>query len=834
MRLKHFFTKHNQAIRTLAVLFAAFCLLAGSAITFWVSTFKVPSLQTIQQRRVAESTKIYDRTGKTLLYDVSQNTKRTVVPIEKISDYAKKAAIAIEDRDFYNHRGVKPSSFLRAMLKNLTTLSLSQGGSTITQQVVKNSILTNEKWVSRKLKEWVLALQIEKVLIKDEILAMYLNEIPYGGTIYGIEEASETFFGKNAKEVGLAEAAYLASIPKAPTYYSPYGKNGEKLEERKNLVLGQMWKNGLINDKEYKTAKEEKVEFKPKEDSGIKAPHFVFYVIDYLKNKYGDDVLEKGGLKVVTTLDYTLQVMAEDIAHDYALENKEKFNAENAALVAIDPKTGGILVMVGSRDYFDTDIDGAFNVTLAKRQPGSTIKPFVYAEAFRKGYTPETALFNVKTQFATKCAGDDLTSENECYSPENYDNKFTGPITMREALAQSVNVPSVKTLYLAGLQDSIRLTRDMGVESLSVRGDYGLTLVLGGGEVTPLELTSAYGVFANDGMRNAYTPILEITSKDGGNLEKLEPQPIQVLEKEIALKISDILSDNVARAPAFGESSFLYFPSQDVAVKTGTTNNYKDAWIMGYTPSIAVGAWAGNNDNSPMEKKVAGFIVAPMWRAFMDRALALYPIESFEEPTRDYDITLKPVLRGVWTGGEAVLIDKVSKKLATEYTPKEALDSMARGGIHSILHWVNKDDPRGSIPTNPENDSQYTNWEYGVQKWVTENNIIEPPVSIPTQYDNIHTLYNMPKINIVSPDENTSFNSNQNIVISFSIFNPNPITKMELFLNGIKVADSNSKTAFLSFVPGALGIEPGSYPLSVSILDSIYNRATSEITITIE
>ncbi|MEK9185923.1 MAG: transglycosylase domain-containing protein, partial [Patescibacteria group bacterium] len=419
MRLKHFFTKHNQAIRTLAVLFAAFCLLAGSAITFWVSTFKVPSLQTIQQRRVAESTKIYDRTGKTLLYDVSQNTKRTVVPIEKISDYAKKASIAIEDRDFYNHRGVKPSSFLRAMFKNLTTLSLSQGGSTITQQVVKNSILTNEKWVSRKLKEWVLALQIEKVLIKDEILAMYLNEIPYGGTIYGIEEASETFFGKNAKEVGLAEAAYLAAIPKAPTYYSPYGKNREKLEERKNLVLGQMWKNGLINDKEYKTAKEEKVEFKPKEDSGIKAPHFVFYVIDYLKNKYGDDVLEKGGLKVVTTLDYTLQVMAEDIAHDYALENKEKFNAENAALVAIDPKTGGILVMVGSRDYFDTDIDGAFNVTLAKRQPGSTIKPFVYAEAFRKGYTPETALFNVKTQFATKCAGDDLTSENECYSPEN-------------------------------------------------------------------------------------------------------------------------------------------------------------------------------------------------------------------------------------------------------------------------------------------------------------------------------------------------------------------------------------------------------------------------------
>lgn len=834
MRLKRFFTKYHQAIKTLAVLFAAFCLLVGSAVILWVSTFKVPSLQTIQERRVAESTKIYDRTGKVLLYDVSQDTKRTVVPIEKISDYAKKAAIAIEDRDFYNHHGVKPSSFLRAMFINLTTFSLSQGGSTITQQVVKNSILTNEKWISRKLKEWVLALQLEKVLNKDEILAMYLNEIPYGGAIYGIEEASETFFGKSAKKVGLAEAAYLAAIPKAPTYYSPYGKNREKLEARKNLVLEQMWKNKLITNEEYKTAKEEKIEFKPKEDSGIKAPHFVFYVIDYLKNKYGDDVLEKGGLKVVTTLDYTLQVMAEDIAEDYARENQTKFNAENAALTAIDPKTGGILVMVGSRDYFDTDIDGAFNVTLAKRQPGSTMKPFVYAEAFRKGYAPETALFNVKTQFASKCAPGDTTSENGCYSPENYDLKFTGPITMREALAQSVNVPSVKTLYLAGLQDSIRLARDMGVESLSARGDYGLTLVLGGGEVTPLELTSAYGVLANDGLRNNYTPILEVTSKDGSNLEKLEPHPLQVLEKEIALKISDILSDNAARAPAFGQSSFLYFPNQDVAVKTGTTNNYKDAWIMGYTPSIVVGAWAGNNNNSPMEKKVAGFIVAPMWRAFMDRALALYPVESFEEPTRDYDITLKPVLRGVWTGGEAILIDKISKQRATEYTPKEALDSIVQGGIHSILHWVNRADPRGPIPEHPESDSQYANWEYGVQKWVRENNVIEPTVSIPTQFDNVHTPYNMPKINIVSPDENTSFNSNQNIVVSFSIFNPNPVTKIELFLNGIKVAESNSRAASLSFTPSVFNISPGSYPLSVFLLDSLYNSATSEITITIE
>ena len=709
MNLRIFYFKHRHGLKTAAIFLLGCALLIGAVAILWISSFKVPSLQAIQERRVAESTKIYDSTGNVLLYDVSQNTKRTVVPIEEISDYAKKAAIAIEDQDFYNHKGVKPTSFIRAMLVNLTSLSFSQGGSTITQQVVKNSILTNEKWISRKLKEWVLAIRLEKVLSKDEILSMYLNEIPYGGTMYGIEEASETFFGKNASELNLTEAAYVAAIPKAPTFYSPYGKNRDKLEARKNLVLAEMLETEVISEEEYNKSKAEVIEFKPKEDSSIKAPHFVFYVMSHLKNKYGNDVLEKGGLKVKTTLNYELQVMAQDIAHDYALENVIKFKAENAALTAIDPKTGGILVMVGSRDYFDPEIDGAFNVTLAKRQPGSTFKPFVYSVAFQKGYTPETILFNVKTQFATACAPDNLTSLNTCYSPDNYDLKFTGPMTIRNALAQSVNIPAVKALYLAGVQDSIRLARDMGMQSLSNRGDYGLTLVLGGGEVTPLEITSAYSVFANEGMRNEVNPILEITDKQGNIVEKLEPHPTQVLEKEITLKISDILSDNEARAPAFGASSFLHFPSQDVAVKTGTTNDYRDTSINGYTPSIAVGAWAGNNDNSPMDKQVAGFIVAPLWRAFMDRALHFYPNESFEEPTPEDTTLLKPILRGVWQaeGGSE--------------------------GVHSILYWVNRADPRGPKPEFPQNDSQFANWEYGVQKWLQENSFIQSTVNFQGQ-----------------------------------------------------------------------------------------------------
>jgi membrane peptidoglycan carboxypeptidase len=448
-----------------------------------------------------------DKTGKVLLYDTGGNVRRSIVPIEEISRHIKNATIAIEDTEFYNHIGVRPTAFLRATLVNLLSLNFSQGGSTITQQVVKNSILTNEKLISRKMKEWVLAIKLEQMASKEEILSMYLNEIPYGGVIYGVEEASEAFFGKKSGEVTLAEAAYLAALPKAPSFYSPYGKNRDKLEERKNLVLREMLRNNFITEEEYETAKQEKVSFLEKGDQSVKAPHFVFYVLEYIKNKYGEDVVNTGGLRVITTLDYDLQSIAEKIAYDYALQNKKNFNAENSAIVATDPKTGGILTMVGSRNYFDQEIDGAFNVTTAKRQPGSTFKPFVYSQAFIKGYTPETVVFDLKTQFSTSCAADNLTTGNGCYSPENYDNLFRGPVTLRNALAQSLNIPSVKVLYLAGLNESIRLARDMGIESLSNKGDYGLTLVLGGGEVTPLELTGAYGVFANNGARVNLTPI---------------------------------------------------------------------------------------------------------------------------------------------------------------------------------------------------------------------------------------------------------------------------------------------------------------------------------------
>lgn len=688
----------------------------------WVSTFKIPSLDTIEERQISQSTKIYDSTGKILLYDVFQNAKRTLVPFDQISQNVKDATLSIEDKEFYTHHGVKPTSILRAFIANILSLSFSQGGSTITQQVVKNVILTGDKTPTRKLKELVLSLKLEKMLSKDQIFNMYLNEIPYGGNLYGVEEASQNFFGKTASDVTLAEAAYLASLPQAPSFYSPYGKNLNKLEERKNVVLKEMLRDKKITQAQFDSAMAEKVVFLPKSEKGIKAPHFVMFVKDYLEKKYGVDVLTSGGLRVITTLNFTLQEKAEEVAKKYALENKKNFNGENDAFVAIDPKTGGILTMVGSRDYFDKDIDGQFNVTTAHRQPGSTFKPFAYAEAFIKGYTPETVLFDVPTQFSVRCPIDNFTTTEDakCYGPGNYDDKFRGPMTLRDALAQSINVPSVKVLYLAGVKDTIDLAENMGVGSLGDGNQYGLTLVLGGGEVSLLDMTSAYGVFATEGIRNPYISVLRVEDKDGKVLEEAKKTSTQVLDAEVSRKISSILNDNVARAPLYGSNSTVYFPGRDVAVKTGTTNNYKDAWIIGYTPSVVVGTWAGNNDNTPMAKKVSGLIVAPMWRAFMDEVLKEFPDEKFTAPQKEDSYDLKPVLRGKWQGG---ISNITQNTIIDPNTPYNAIQEVLSGGVHSILYWVDKDNPRGPVPQIPSLDPQFDRWEYGVRLWATQNGL---------------------------------------------------------------------------------------------------------------
>lgn len=829
-KIKHHIKAHTKR-DIFVILFSLICIVLGIMV-LWISSFRLPDLSSFEQRKVSESTKIFDRTGKVLLYDLHDSIKRTLLPSDAISPFIKKATVAIEDEGFYVHGGIKLSSIIRAVLANVLSGGYAQGGSTITQQVVKNTLLTGDKTISRKLKEWVLAIKLDKALPKDTILTSYLNENPYGGNIYGVEEASKQFFGKAAKDVTLAEASYLAAIPQASTYYSPYGKNIKALETRKNLVLKKMLDSGSITADEYTSATKEKVVFQPQGQFGIKAPHFVFFVKDYLENILGAGTLDNGGYKVITTLDANLQEKAEDLLKTKALENTENFNATNLALVALNPQNGDIMSMVGSRNYFDTIIDGQFNVAIASnRQPGSTMKPIIYSEAFVKGYTPDTVLFDLPTSFSTTCdlegkpldpAGD----PKQCYMPGNYDEKFRGPMTLRDALAQSINIPSIKTLYLAGIKDSLALAKNMGITSLTNADQYGLTLVLGGGEVSLLEMTSAYGTFADDGIHVAYRPVLQVFDSKGVEVKLPSQRQNQVLPTEAARTISDILSDNIARTPGYGANSVLYFPTRDVAVKTGTTNDSRDAWTVGYTPNLVVGVWAGNNDNSPMVKKVAGQIVAPIWSSFMKQALADIPDERFTPPLPEDPTTLKPVLKGIWQGGQTYTIDTVSGKLATDFTPLATRKEIPVTSVHSILYWLNKADPRGPAPTNPSDDPQFERWEAPVRKWAEENKYVDQnSSSIPTQVDNIHTSTDAFKANIQLMDGAKTYGLTETVSVNINSTGKYSLTKATLYVNDAFVGTVESYPYVFRFSPREIPNIQEKNTIRVVATDSVYNQS---------
>lgn len=814
---------------------ASLLILMSGFLIILIATLQIPDFKSFADRKMVNSTKLYDRTGEVLLYDIHQDVKRTNIPFEEMSVNIKNATVAIEDAEFYNHSGVRVTSTIRAILSNLSGIGIGGGGSTITQQLVKNTLLTSKKSPIRKVKEWILAVKIDKSLSKEKILELYLNEVPYGGTIYGIEEASKTYFNKKASELTLVEAAYLASIPQSPTVLSPYGKNKDKLETRKNLVLFRMNELGFITQEEYEKAKSEVVEFYPQSISGIKAPHFVFFIKEYLETKYGVDVVENGGLRVTTTLNYELQEKGEQIVKEGALKNEKDWGGNNASLVAIDPKTGQILTMIGSRDYFDKAIDGNFNVSTANRQPGSAFKPFIYATAFNKGFTPDTVLFDLPTEFNASCNAYGKafpgTSQSNCYMPDNYDNKTVGPIKLRNALAESRNIPAVKLFYLAGLRDSLKTAEDLGITTLSDISRYGLTLVIGGGEVTLLEITSAYGVFANNGIKNNHTGILKVEDMDGNVLEEFSQNPKEVLPKNTALTISDVLSDNVARIPTFGANSPLNIPGVDAAVKTGTTNNNKDAWTVGYTPSISVGVWSGNNDNKPM-KKGGSAVAGPIWNKFMIEALKVLPRENFEQPNLNIDpINTKPILRGSWMGNESFFIDKISGGLATEYTPRETMEERIITNVKSILHWVDRDNITGPAPTNPENNPQYNNWNIPIQNWWAQNSYKYKTLNEgqkPTFFDNVHTDTKKPSVYIVEPNISTVYPNNQKISLIIQNTNTYPIKKIDVFINNTFI-DTISPPFNFSFIPNELEGILYENELRVLVYDEVYNSAESTI-----
>lgn len=838
---------HHKYFRDFVIIFVAIGLFGTGAMFIWLANLKIPSLSAFEGRQVTQSTKIYDRTGKILLYDVHKDIRRTVVPFGEISRHVKNATIAIEDDEFYQHNGIQLKSILRAVFVNVGSLEYSQGGSTITQQVVKNSLLTTDKTIARKLKEWILALKLEKVMEKDEILSLYLNESPYGGNVYGIEEASVMYFGKKASDVTIAEAAYLAALPQRPTYYSPFGNHVDKLTERKNLVLRRMLENEFITEDEYKIALEEQVTWLPQNKTGILAPHFVMFIKDYLVEKYGEETVLDGGLKVTTTLDYDMEKRAEETVKKYGENNQKSFNAANAALVALDPKTGQILAMVGSKDYFGTStpigcisgstcsFEGNFNTATSHRQPGSSFKPIVYATAFKKGYTPATVVFDLETEFSTHCNPDGTPisagNADKCYMPVNYDGLFKGPVSLRTALAESRNVPAVKVLYLAGINDSLQTARDMGIKSLGNSGQYGLTLVLGGGEVSLLDMTGAYGIFANSGARNETTGILKVEDPSGNVLEEYKASPEQVISEEVALQISDILSDEEARAPEFGSHSALYVAGRPVAVKTGTTNNYKDAWIIGYSPNLVVGTWVGNNDNTPMEKKIAGFIVAPMWNEYITASLQNYPIEYFKKPA-PIDENLKPVLRGLWQGNTSYTIDTLSGKLATPATPLELRQEKVVQEIHSILYWVDRSSPLGPPPQDPTKDPQFLLWEYPVQKWAASNNLSTQSSNvIPTSFDDIHRDETIPVLSIEGVKK--MYAKSDMLTVTVSSTGLYQITKADFFLNDQFIGSVQQPPITFTFKLSSFNRLQATNKLKVVGYDSLYNQSAAQATFTV-
>lgn len=597
------------------------------ACVYWFLLRDLPSPTKLSSTTLPQSTQIYDR-NDTLLYTIYAQKNQTFIPLSTIPQHMQQATIAIEDKDFYSHGAIDLRGIARAFVSTVFHQQV-QGGSTLTQQLVKNTLLTPERTIPRKLKEIVLAYATEALYPKSKILEMYLNQSPYGGTAWGIETASMTYFGKHAKDLDLSESALLAGLPEAPTTLSPFGAYPELAKKRQEEVLRRMEAQGYITKAQMEKAAKKELKYK-QVTNDIKAPHFVLYIKELLSNKYGERMVEEGGLRVKTSLDLSLQEYAQaSVAAE--VESLKNQRVGNGAALVTNPATGEILAMVGSKDYFDTEGDGNVNVALAKRQPGSSIKPINYAVGLIKGYS-------AATPFVDKATCYPAVGGQPAYCPKNYDGKYHGVVQMREALGNSFNIPAVKMLKANGIDAMIATASAMGITTFDEPSRYGLSLTLGGGEVMMTEMATAFGVFANQGYRIDLHPILKITDGQGNVIEEYTPpsSPIfgkRVLPSGVAYIITHILLDNNARLNAFGATSELRIGKQPVAVKTGTTNDYRDNWTVGYTPTRLVITWVGNNDNTPMGNVTSGITgAAPIWHEIMTHLLNEKPAQWPPKP----------------------------------------------------------------------------------------------------------------------------------------------------------------------------------------------------------
>lgn len=575
---------------------------------------ELPSPKQLNFQQVPLTTKIFDKKG-ILLYQIYANQNRTLVPLFSIPKHLQEATIAIEDKNFYKNSGIDISAIIRAAIGNFSGKPL-QGASTITQQLIKSTLLSPERSIKRKIKEVVLAFWADKIYSKDQILEMYFNQVPYGGTAWGVEAAANVYFSKETKDLDLAQSAFLAGITRAPTNYSPFGELPNQWKTRQKEVLTRMEQLKYISSQEKDDALKEELVFSNPQ-TPIYAPHFVMYVKDLLVKKYGLGMVEKGGLQVITSLDLKTQDMVQKIVTS-EVEKNAYLNLTNGAALITIPRNGDILAMVGSKDYSDLNI-GNFNVTTALRQPGSSIKVVTYSLALTQGFTAATILEDNPISYTFP--------GSPTYTPVNYDGKFRGKMSLRIALANSINIPAIKTLSKIGIQKMIDLGKKMGITTWTHPEDYGLAITLGSAETKMTDMATVYGVLANGGYKVNLNPILKITDSKGNVLEEKKDialEKTQIINPGVAFIISNILADNAARAMEFGTNSPLNIPNRYVSVKTGTSDDKRDNWTIGYTPDFVVASWVGNNDNSPMSQNLASGITgaAPIWHEIMVNLLS--------------------------------------------------------------------------------------------------------------------------------------------------------------------------------------------------------------------
>ncbi len=789
-------------------------------VVAWASQ-SLPNPNNLEFRRVAQSTKIYARDGSTLLYEIHGDQKRTIVELKDISPDVIHAVIAIEDKDYYKHSGFSVRGLIRSVWVDIVRGTRAQGGSTLTQQLVKNAILTKEKSFIRKLKEIILSYQLERRYDKDQILKLYFNEIPWGSTAYGVEAAAHTYFGVSAKDLTLAESATLAAMVQIPSYYSPRGSHTDQLIERQHRVLSNMVEQGYITQEAADAAMQEDVLKKvPAFQDKIVAPHFVFYIRDILVQKYGELTVEQGGLSVKTTLDAKLQKIAEEEVSAGAKKN-DKRGADNAALVSVDPKTGQILAMVGSRDFFDKAHNGQFNAATGIRNPGSSFKPIVYLTAFTRGYTPDTVLFDLKTNFGPDGSGKD-------FIPNNYDFREHGPLKMRQTLAGSLNIPAVKTLYLAGIPNVLNLAEKLGYSTID-RSKVGLALAIGGGGVRLVEHVGAFAALANDGLQNPVTGILEVKDKNGKTLEEFKKNETRAVDQNAVRMLQSVMSDNAARAYVFGSHNALTLPDRPVAAKTGTTNDWKDGWTMGFTPSLATGVWVGNNDNTAMNRGMDGVVVAaPIWQNFMIRATKGTKVEKFKSYVAPK--STKPALSGAVANETVVAVDTESGKripdacvaswpaaFKKEVTIKEA---------HTILFYVDREDPTGDAPKNPASDPMFSRWEGPIQQWAKKNGYLSKMPADDSCDRRVSTT--TPTVTIASPLNNATV-SGSTLSTEVSLANFGDSVTVTYTLDDQVLGSTTTAPYSASFDLG--GVTNGFHTLLVSAVDAVGATASASVSI---